>query len=73
MKYVGDIKEKIKVIDIVLQKLDSTDRHLIEMFYMKNVTADDVGTFLHINRSTVYRRANNIINEIAYCFIDIFK
>ena len=48
------------------------DKHLIEMFYMKSLPAEDVGIMLHIGRSTVYRRANAIIKDIAYCFSDIF-
>ena len=65
--------EKMAAINAALQNLDSIDRNLIEMLYMRRQSADDVAKQLFIDRSTVFRRAKAIVDDIWYCFGGKFK
>ena len=67
------LKDKMFAIDSVLNKLDSADKSLIELYYFKKNSAEDTAKLLHIGYATVYRRLNTIIKEILYCYSDKFK
>jgi DNA invertase Pin-like site-specific DNA recombinase len=60
-------------IDTVLNKLDSADRILVDEFFIKNTAVEEIAKALHIDRSTVYRRANAIVSEVSYCFQHLFS
>jgi DNA invertase Pin-like site-specific DNA recombinase len=62
----------MSAIDAVLNKLDSADKALVDELFVKNTAIEDIARFLHIDRSTVYRRANAVVVDIAYCFPKLF-
>ncbi len=68
----AEITGKMQAIKSALESLNAVDRSLIEMLYIQRQPAEDVARQLFVDRSTVFRRAKAIVNEMWYCFGEKF-
>ena len=62
----------MSAIKSALENLNAVDRSLIEMLYIQRQPAEDVAKQLFVDRSTVFRRAKAIVDEMWYCFGERF-
>lgn len=65
--YIRRLEITIDAIDRALERMDETDKKLIELVYWrKEYTPEGAGLIVGISRSAVYLRLNKILGLIAF-------
>lgn len=65
--YIRRLEITIDAIDRALERMDKTDKKLIELVYWrKEYTPEGAGLIVGISRSAVYLRLNKILGLIAF-------
>lgn len=64
--YIRRTEENIRALERVLNRLDITDRTLVELVYFKKTfTVTGAGLKVKLDKSAAYRHINNILGLIA--------
>ena len=64
--YIAMLTWKVEAIGSVVDKLNNTDKEIIRLMYWnRGLTSEGIAQKLHLGRTTVYERLNNILVELA--------
>lgn len=64
--YIRFLSWKVEAIGSVINNLNDIDREILNlMYWQRGLTPEGIAIKLHLGRTTVYERLNNILVEIA--------
>lgn len=64
--YLADLERTVKAISDVIEKLDDTDRALVDLIYWKRqYTVEGAGYAVGMSKTTAYRHINGILVAVA--------
>ena len=65
-QYVVQTERSCQAIERVINRLDDTDKQLVDLIYWKqSYTVEGAGMKLHLGRTSTYQHVNNILCSIA--------